>query len=494
VGHFYVGVGGSGAKLMNTLIHLTAAGLLSVNGDSQSLWGYLVDPDKSNGSIEDCKNVLRLYLGCRKAQYGDKAAFFRNDVQLNGPWAPVDDDRVTMNAVFGYDGMRETNGDDADLMELLYSEEERKMPTGQGFRGRPAIGAAVFNHTVNFDRAPMWQGLINSAEAAHAYGAVSVILAGSVFGGSGAAGVPTISRLLKDRLQRNINDVRMGMVLFLPYFTYDKVKDEKLQADPNSFPVAAAEALKYYEEGHFFDICNSIYVIGDSPPAKMPVSAVGRDQQRNPPHYVELIAGLGTLSFLTMDWRGTPDPHQQRTVSLASRQDGSSLTWDDLPLPGHPDPRLDLFRQFILFAVVYHYVVFPFVGTCKDGKHPLTDLLGDTRWDVAWDQLEAVDNYLVSFLEWLLDICTPQRQGAGAFSSHLVDVNVFGIAGEKRWRLQDVASFKDDRLPLLFVDMPEYRKPSLRRIFWAATQAVNDQNIDGAGMLVRAVYEACKLT
>lgn len=492
MGYFYVGVGGSGAKLMHTLVHLTAAGLLSANGGRQSLLGYLVDPDKSNGNIDECKRVLELYTNCQRLQFGDKATFFSNDIQLEGPWSPVEDERANLMTVFGYKQMQQVDTEDADLMDILFTKEEREMSMAQGFRGRPAVGAAVFSHAVSFD-ANMWQDLVNSAQGAQANGDVSILLAGSVFGGSGAAGVPTLCRLLKDRLAQNISNLRMGMVLFLPYFTYDKVENENLQADPNGFAVAAAEALKYYEEGHFFDICDSIYVVGDTPTAKMPVPAVGAKDQCNPPHYVEFISGLGALRFLTMSW-GTDGGKKGRVVSLASREDPNTLTWSDLPIPAQPGNQLALLRQFIQFAVAYHFVVFPFVKTCKDVKHPLTDLLGDTPWDKAIADMQAVDDYLVSFLQWLLAICTPPRDAAGTFSNGLIEVGVIADGDGNAWHLKTVREFKEDRFPSLFLHMSEYRRPNLRRIFQKATLFVNDQNIGSAGMLVRAIYEACSIS
>ncbi len=489
--YFYVGVGGSGAKLMQALIHLSAAGLLSVDGGSQVLKAFLVDPDKSNGSIDECKRIYDLYNACRPIKLGEKAALLRNDVHLSGPWSPLADDRASMNSEFSYAQLQQVNPVDADLMELLYSEDDRNVSLAQGFRGRPAIGAAVFSQSIDFGTG-MWNELYTAAQSAHAFGDVSIFLGGSIFGGSGAAGVPTICRILKEKLQQKIQNLRMGMVLFLPYFTYKKIEDETIQADPAQFSAAAEEALKYYDERQFLDICNAIYAVGDTPPARMPVSAFGAKEQRNPPHYVELIAGLGAFRFFTNGWNKGPQPSDGvHTVSLASRSEENSLTWKDIPAEARPDPRLELLQQFILFAVSYHYFLFPFISTCKDRKHPLRDLIGMTPWNKALSELQAIDSYVVSFLEWLLAICTQDRDGASVFSNGLIDVNVIGEMHDLQYRLKPVGQVHEEKVADLFLNRPECRRPKIRAIFAKSTDFVSDQNIEGAGMLVRAIYEAC---
>lgn len=155
--YLYVGVGGSGAKLMQALVHLAAAGLLPEGG--RELMGFLVDPDQSNGSVTECTQAGALYDRCKKLQFGTSGALFKNRLTIRGPWSPVVDiDVADLNSVFDLPRMRRVNPVDADLMEVLFSPEERSMPILQGFRGRPAIGATIFGRTVSFDD-PMWSEL-----------------------------------------------------------------------------------------------------------------------------------------------------------------------------------------------------------------------------------------------------------------------------------------------------------------------------------------------
>jgi len=487
--YLYVGIGGSGAKLMHSLVHLTAAGLLPEGG--RELMGFLVDPDQSNGSVNESIQVGALYDRCKKLQFGEKAALFKNKVTIRGPWSPVSDiDLADLESIFDLPRMKRVSPQDADLMEVLFSPEERSMPVLQGFRGRPAIGATIFGRMVSFDD-PIWNELRNRALGARAHGDVSLLLAGSVFGGSGAAGVPTICRLLRESLGEQVRDLRLGLILLLPYFDYTKVENEDLQADPHGFETATAEALKYYDERHFLDICKAIYAVGEHYKARMPVPAVGAGGQRNPPHFVELVAGLGAVRFMV----GGSSLDGESVVSLSGREGQNTVRWADLPTANDRHaPQMALLQQFVLFAVAYHYIVYPKVMAELHGSHAVIDHLREVPRDQAGQDLTAVDIYLTAFLHWLLSISTPHREGVSEFVPGLVEVNVFAVRETGGWRLKSPQEFSEKQMGTLFRNLEERGRPNVRAIFHALTQEVHDDQARGAGKLVRAIYDACKLS
>lgn len=506
--YLYVGVGGSGAKLMHALVHLTAAGLLP-SGDRE-LMGLLVDSDEANGNVDACMQAVGQYERCHKLNLGTKSPLFKNRLVVHGPWTPVEDvNTASLSSIFDYVRMQRTSPDDADLMDLLFSKDEREVTIFEGFRGRPAIGSAIFGKTVNLE-GPMWKDLYTRALNARNQDDVSLLLAGSVFGGSGAAGVPTICQVLKQELGDNINKFRMGLVLLLPYFTYDEVEDEPMQADPQAFATATAEALKYYDEGKFLELCETIYAVGDRHPAKMPIPAVGKKDQRNPPHFVELVAGLGAIRFMS------GKASKQKVVSLAGRRKDNTVTWADLPtLEGMHSTHMALLQQFTLFAVAYHYVLYPEIAENLHKPHAMVDQVGDEPRAKVGAELSDLDSYLTSYLEWLLSVSTPDRVGGDHFDSGLVNVNVFAVkekversVGDRivsydAWRLKKVqqsrgwlggsGEFKEKQIPDLFRNLDQRRKPNLRAIFHSATAEVSEPDASGAGKLVRAIYEACTL-
>lgn len=296
---------------------------------------------------------------------------------------------------------------------------------------------------------------------------------------------------MRENLGDQIRDLRLGLILLLPYFTYSEVDNEDMQADPHGFATATAEALKYYDERHFLDICEAIYAVGERLPAHMPVPAVGAKDQRNPPHFVELVAGLGAIRFMA----GSRTANGDNVVSLAGREGENTVRWADLPTAnGLHSQQMELLQQFALFAVAYHYIVYPDAMGRLHGAHAVIDHLQDVPRDQAGQDLAAVDSYLQSFLAWLLSLSTPHREGVSDFIPGLVEVNVFGVRDSSGWRLKTPGEFQERQIGDLFRNLEERRKPNVRAIFRATTSVVKDPEARGAGKLVRAIYDACKLS
>jgi hypothetical protein len=496
--YFVVGVGGTGAKLMTSLIHLSAAGLLPDRG--RALEGLLVDPDEANGNVDSTNKLSALYRTCKTLKCGT-TDLFKNAVNMTGPWTPVVLPHVaSLSTVFGYTQLRENNPVESDLMDLFFTPEERELTIFQGFRGRPAIGSTIFGKSVDF-RNGTWNDLRNDVRAAAAnQESVPILLAGSVFGGSGAAGVPTICRLLQGEFRGRANNVRLGLTLFLPYFSFSPVPGDEMQADPHAFATATAESLKYYDEGRFLDICHSIYAIGDETPAQMAVSAVGAGEQRNDPHYIELVAGLGAIRFMS-DEEARGDDH---TLSLAARQQPDSVRWQDLPVPeGQGGIQIARLQRMALFAVAFRYLFYPNIVEDLKAAKPrhafvVTHLIRNgVNREVALAELANLNTYVEWFLWWFLKLATPG--GVHGFRPGLVNPNVFAIPAGEGWRLKIPApegrgnEFHDRDIETLFLNAEGKARPNLRNIWHAADRPVNDADASGTGRLVRAIYDACNL-
>lgn len=498
--NFYVGVGGTGAKLMETLIHLSAAGLLAnVNG---RLNGLLVDPDVANGNVTATRELSGLYDKCghKRLQCGD-TELFKTEVAMPEPWTPMLNQRsATLSTIFGYTQMRENNPIDADLMEILFHPDERDLPIFEGFRGRPAIGSTIFGKAVNF-RAGAWSAFRDAIRgAAGGQESVPVVLSGSVFGGSGAAGVPTICRLLEGELEKVTKNARLGLVLFLPYFRFQPVPGEEMQADPHAFPAATAESLKYYDEARFWKTCDTIYALGEEVHAEMRVSAIGAEKQRNDPHFLELIAGLAAVGFM----RGEPSS-DDHTLGLASRLGPNTVRWADLPVATNQrKAQIARLQRMILFAVAFRHFFYPNIAEDLKANRPrhsfvLNHLIRpkDVSPETAIAELSAVNDYLTAFLNWLLNISTPA--GLPNFQPGLVKLSVFAKLDSHGWRLRipgagsNGGEFRDKEIEQLFLNTEGRVQPRFNDIWHGADREVTDKGATGTGRLVRAIYDACNL-
>ena len=490
--NFVIAVGGSGAKLVQTLIHLGAAGLLP--GHRRELFSLLVDPDENNGNIEECRELYKSYNQCRallSTQVGS-TDLLSGAIRLEGPYTPLHEGFDTLREIFQLDKLERVGSVDADLLSLFFEGPELDMSIKQGFRGRPAIGATVLAQSVRFDQPP-WSDLKDNIKARGAQGPVHVLLAGSVFGGSGASGVPTLVRLLEGELLGHLPNLRFGLLLFLPFFQFRPVPGEVIQADPAAFPTATAEALKYYHERGFLTFCHSIYCVGEEVPAEVRIAAVGASEQRNDAHFVELVAGMGAMRFFNDKLVCQPF-----SLAVAGRVEDPTLTWDDLPYDDSMGPAvIRKLQTMATFAVAYHYLFFPVIAEALDwGKSDVgfwvdhIERQKKVNRDEAGRALRELQTYLSRFLLWLMRISTPRREN---FTPGLVNLNVFAVRAAGEWRLKQQREFNDADFANLLLNQKSRRSLDSRTVFERATRAVADPHATAAGRLVRALYDACRV-
>jgi hypothetical protein len=322
---------------------------------------------------------------------------------------------------------------------------------------------------------------------------VHVLLAVSVFGGSGAAGVPTLVRLLGAELSSQLPTLRLGLALFLPFFQFKPVPGEDIQADPAAFPTATAEALKYYHERGFLSFCHSIYCVGEEVPADVAVAAIGAAEQRNEPHFVELIAGMGAMRFFN-DQINT----RESSLAVAGRTEESTLTWDDLPYDEFGGPALvRKLQQMALFAVAYRYLFFPLiVDALSTGKSDAgfwvdhIERQKKVNKEEVGRALRDLHDYVTRFLTWFLRVSTPRREN---FTPGLVNPTVFAVRDGNDWRLKQAREFNDSDFSRLLLNQATRTRLDTRSVFERATRPVNDPQATSAGRLVRALYDACKV-
>jgi hypothetical protein len=328
---FIIGIGGSGAKCIESIVHLAAAGLYS----EEAIEILFIDPDEANGNVERARNSLRIYQDCQQLiSGGNRLAninWMSTPIKSHNLWSPFSEQPYNKDlaSFFKYNSMEGSSAPLANLFDVLYAPEERQQQLDEGFRGRPAIGAAVMSQVdlKQLDKEP-WASLIQSiSNDANNGKKPKILLCGSVFGGTGASGVPTIAKLLRSKLKADKleNTVKIGGIFLLPYFSFSAPSGEDsrgLYAAADRFLLNTEAALRYYvsQAGSLFD---TVYVLGNENSVDLKFS-VGKGTQTNLPHFVELYAGLAARNFLKVEDRNNP-------IVLISRQQTGRLTWQDLP-------------------------------------------------------------------------------------------------------------------------------------------------------------------
>jgi hypothetical protein len=266
----------------------------------------------------------------------------------------------------------------------------------------------------------MWEGM----ESLHAND-LRVFLVGSIFGGTGAAGFPTLGseQLIKFNEQKQAklangkSKVLLGGALVLPYFTFsiDENSKEPMFVTPNDFPIATKAALQYYNDKQLgFD---QYYFIGDSLAQPVGDFSTGSSSQQNQPHYIELVSGLAAFDFYNQP---QIDDVPEKKYFTACRDD-KTLDWSQLPLTRDSGKLQDerkaikkLVADFTVFA--YSYLTYGKQIISKSHKDVTLEAwyreafsknfkeenpLFNPRHDENNALYETADDYFEKFLYWV---------------------------------------------------------------------------------------------
>ncbi|MDE0086329.1 MAG: hypothetical protein OXU23_11485 [Candidatus Poribacteria bacterium] len=432
MGYYAIGIGGTGAKCLESLIHLAAAGMMPEK--KEELYVLFVDPDKANGCLERAVKTLECYK------------IFSNNPQLAQPYllqtkidseiTPIfspfdngDDDKPRLEEFFGHAGLRLANDGAADLFEVLYSEKERTTQLHEGFRGHPSIGAAVMAQTVLGGTGP-WKTF--QAKVAKDPDA-KIFLAGSIFGGTGASGFPTIAKLIKSGLQANPIEVQIGGALILPYFTFIDNSGAQLKAKAEHFLMNTQAALEYYQRWNKDLVYNAIYLIGDDSQVQLQNFSLGGKAQQNAQHFIELYAALAAIHFFGKGGAGDGGPQYFR-LDRANKP----FNWVDLP-DGNGGVKIQSrLRSLYHFSVAYLQVYKPMLDDIAKGQvsgyeapwhidffernQPNRISLNDIK---TQGSLNEIKNYCEDFLVWLANV-QHSKDDDGKFAP-IVDFNLTNV-------------------------------------------------------------------
>ena len=411
MGYYAIGIGGTGSKCLESLIHLAAAGMMPEK--KEELYVLFVDPDKANGCLERAVTTLECYkIFSNNPQLAQRHLLqTKIDSVANPIFSPFDDgndDKPRLEKFFDYAGLKLADDGAADLFEVLYSKNERTTQLHEGFRGHPSIGAAVMAQTVLGDDEPWktFRGKVAKDPAP------KIFLAGSIFGGTGASGFPTIAKLIKSGLQAKPIDVQIGGALILPYFTFIDDGDTVLKAKAEHFLMNTQAALEYYQRWNKDLVYNAIYLIGDDSQVQLQNFSLGGKAQQNAQHFIELYAALAAIHFFGND--GAVDGGAQYfRLDRANKP----LKWEDLPDGDGGVKIQSKLRQLYHFSVAYLDVYKPMLDDIGRGKVSRNDApwyidffeqnqsnkisLNDAKTEAS---LNSVKNYCEDFLVWFVNV------------------------------------------------------------------------------------------
>ena len=434
---FAIGVGGSGAKCLEAVIHLHTMGLFDQEGSSPTELGVLfVEPDRQSALLQRARIALVRTQSLRKALDSMTHSFCRNGIsglKDYGVWNPVESmasqGALTMTQIYTKQTLQHSSQALGGLMDCLFAQDEQQLDLREGFRGRPPIGSALMSAIALDDsaHAKTWGRFLGDVRQAAKGGEdVRIHMFGSVFGGTGASGVPSLGRLLRNWLkEEGIKKAPLNASLLLPYFNFKDhgTEDTGLHAESSNFQLNTGAALEYLSRNGARDF-DQVYLLGSDAKVAYDFS-IGGTSQHNDAHLVELLAALGLRDSL-----GREGQEQDVAAYTLSRYKQDHVAWNDLP--NSPFTQRTLGRGARLAVVWRNNISLDLQAA--DGQSlkrfsigaPWATRFYDSSGDEArtLDSREdkgsrlAADQWAESLLTWLKQLCS---SASGSLEQRLLD-------------------------------------------------------------------------
>ncbi len=293
---YVFGIGGTGARVIKALTLLMASGV-AVN-NTNAIIPVLIDPDNANGDLTRTLELLRLYRGIRRHTEQDVSKFFYNDIRALGDG----DSKTTNEYHFSLNSGRNQPFKDMiglgsmslasqAMTRMLFSDQNLAADMEVGFKGNPNIGSVALNRFKDSETFRSFATSFNQDDR--------VVIIGSIFGGTGAAGLPLLIKNMRHAdpsvpQHELLRNAPIAAISVLPYFNVQG----DTTIDSNTFISKTKAVLNYYAA----NLCsnnsvNALYYLGDAV-ANVHKGADGAAAQRNKAHFVELAAALAIVDFM----------------------------------------------------------------------------------------------------------------------------------------------------------------------------------------------------
>lgn len=293
-------IGGTGARVLKSLAFLLATGVKTKPG--HEIRPVFLDPDKTNQDGNRAHKALNLYRKVREHAGGD-TEFFGTEVK-----PPHGNELDSWGGSLGVEGAGaffadriNWNGLDDGMSELtraLFGTDLLKTTLENGYLGNPNIGTVAMNMV----KSEPWF----KAFASNFKDGDDVILIASIFGGTGAAGLPLIVKTLRNAVSYDLPNAallkkaRIGAIIVQPYFGVEPRKGSRI--NDNTFRVKTKAALLHYRKNVDGQI-DVIYPLGDDQMKPYP-NHEGGAMQENPAHLLEVVGAMNIIHFIRHQEKG----------------------------------------------------------------------------------------------------------------------------------------------------------------------------------------------
>ena len=322
MGFYVIAVGGTGNKILESIVYAACAdAFCTADGQPLRQLDMLsVDVDAACGNTTRAKRAAEYYEEVRRSFAMSPFAHrcFHTEVRVDR-WSTDLSRRAT-----SVEQMAQNNQKDRLLARTLFSQTEMQLEYSEGFRGHPDLGVLFFSELLGSLEGARESGLpdelnafIDRMDADIARGeTVKLVLCGSIFGGTGASGIPALSKYLQRRYADRREQFVMGAMLMMPYYKVppaDADASREIVVDSDFFLDKARTALQYYgmesmirdsdtDENGLFD---AVYLLGLPPEhfVSTRLYSTGSQSQENDAHMLEWLATRCIAQFMRTGFR-----------------------------------------------------------------------------------------------------------------------------------------------------------------------------------------------
>ena len=375
---FVLGIGGTGMRCIESLIHLCAIGMF----DNTVIHLLALDTDKNNGNFSRLKELKEAYCNAKGADEANRVTlentFFSANLKYY-EFSPDYEQQSTFRAVFGYDDTHYHNREEADLADLVFSENVQEFNLRHGYRAQTHLGSMMMYHSIiEAAKSPRDNDLkrfLSKLTTASQNGQPRVFILGSVFGGTGASSIPIIPQaisqaagIISNGVANVLSNAYFGSTLLTAYFTFkapnsNELSNQKVIATSDKFALNSQVAMMFYNDDKTVaSTYQKFYMLGtrglDWDPMQkqsdqITATITGGEQQKNDSHYIELLAACAALNFYRMDESQLKDNKAQNHTDYLYRavDESGKLDFQDFVGKDRAKEFAQKFGSLIAFAL-----------------------------------------------------------------------------------------------------------------------------------------------
>ena len=369
---FIFAIGGTGSRVLKSLTMLLAAGVKPETATEFEIVPIIIDPHKANKDLMRAVRLLDNYQRIAAAVGAGNGFFDTKITTLNN--LTIAENRLKESFTFNlqqvtntkfrnyidFNELSNVSKASQSLAEILFSGKSigkrgeaidlLDIEMEIGFVGNPNIGSIVLNQFKDSDEFREVASNFNDEDR--------IFIISSIFGGTGAAGFPTILKNIRDAMKHAgiagkgfLQNAKIGALTALPYFNLKT--DENSPIQKSDFIAKTKSALYYYKDNvSGNNSVNALYYIADNYSGSPYENDPGDGGQRNNAHFVELASALAIIDFLEI-----PDDELKCVAGEAEKpiyrefnikQNVADIKFSDLEIKTEDKISLPL-AQFTLF-------------------------------------------------------------------------------------------------------------------------------------------------